>query len=516
MPPLYRCHVSFSGEQSTDDLRSLFDEWTTEQGLEGQLALNSETEASDRAPFDSTAAESPDASAVRFSLVNKVEDGRCEISLTAILGDDIREAWIDVDWTPGSAFAAPPDNRPPSLVANLLKQFDCSVGESPIQPTPTVLEESAVDDLLRQLQEPDRQIPVVIVTADRWDDWEASLNRCHDLQEGIMGLAPVLILDRATTAAMNEKLGSDLAVQSGSITCFAPGLDLLTADPRSHRSVPRELYVSNPDATVQRISRFLLTHALKRHLPDVYRNDFINRPGFPRHKGVDEPELLSILYQLEKDVTEFRDKFGLEVLEHEETTRALDDAQNRVGYLENRLIIARAEGVFDPTPEPAIPATADSCLEAVGYAGQYLDNVEIGDTTHSASELDQYEQSGVFGAKAWRAFRTLQEYATAKLEGGFDGNLFNFCDQQPAGYRPLISKHDVAMVESDRIDQDPTLRSTRVFPVPEEVISSGEAYMCAHIKITQGGSPAPRIHFFDDTTGQTGNIYVGYFGKHLA
>ena len=71
------------------------------------------------------------------------------------------------------------------------------------------------------------------------------------------------------------------------------------------------------------------------------------------------------------------------------------------------------------------------------------------------------------------------------------------------------------MQEGDATDNDPTRRNARYFPVPEEVIADGEAYMCAHIKITQGGSPAPRIHFLDDTTGQTGNIYVGYFGKHL-
>ncbi len=515
MPPLYRCHVSFSGEQGTDDLRSLFDHWIAEQGVERQLPLDPGTTTSDGATLSSARAESPDASAIRFSLVNEVEDGQCETSLTAILCDDVSTAWIDVEWTPGSAFATPPDIRPPDLATNLLTRFDCSVGESPIRPTPIVLEESNVVGFLQQLQEPDRQVPVVVVAADRWDDWTASLDRCHDLQKGIMGLAPVLILTRAANAAMNEGLGSDLTVQSGSISCFSPGLDPLTADPRAHRSVPRELYVSNPDATIRRISRVLLTHALKRDLPDIYRNDFIRQPGFPRHKGIDETELLSTLYRLEDEVAELRSNFELEVLEHEETTRALDDAQSRVSYLQTRLISVKGQGAFDPTPEPAIPAAADSCLEALSYAGQYLDNVVIGDTANSASELDEYPQSQVWGAKAWRALRTLQEYATAKLEDDFEGNLFNFCARPPDGYLPLITRHDVAMQEGDATDNDPTRRNARYFPVPEEVIADGEAYMCAHIKITQGGSPAPRIHFLDDTTGQTGNIYVGYFGKHL-
>jgi hypothetical protein len=36
-----------------------------------------------------------------------------------------------------------------------------------------------------------------------------------------------------------------------------------------------------------------------------------------------------------------------------------------------------------------------------------------------------------------------------------------------------------------------------------------------HIKIEQGGSPCPRIHFYDDTRGSTGRIHVGWFGDHL-
>jgi hypothetical protein len=36
-----------------------------------------------------------------------------------------------------------------------------------------------------------------------------------------------------------------------------------------------------------------------------------------------------------------------------------------------------------------------------------------------------------------------------------------------------------------------------------------------HIRIEQGGSPSPRIHYYDDTRGVTGKIHVGWFGDHL-
>jgi hypothetical protein len=39
--------------------------------------------------------------------------------------------------------------------------------------------------------------------------------------------------------------------------------------------------------------------------------------------------------------------------------------------------------------------------------------------------------------------------------------------------------------------------------------------METHIKIEPGGSPAPRIHFYDDTRGPTGKVHIGWFGDHL-
>jgi hypothetical protein len=61
----------------------------------------------------------------------------------------------------------------------------------------------------------------------------------------------------------------------------------------------------------------------------------------------------------------------------------------------------------------------------------------------------------------------------------------------------------------------PKLREARIFPVPAAVDPARRAYMAAHIKIQQGGTPCPRIHFHDDTAGTNGKIYVGYIGDHL-
>lgn len=39
--------------------------------------------------------------------------------------------------------------------------------------------------------------------------------------------------------------------------------------------------------------------------------------------------------------------------------------------------------------------------------------------------------------------------------------------------------------------------------------------MDEHVRLEKGSDPAPRIHFYDDTGGATGKVYVGYLGRHL-
>lgn len=48
------------------------------------------------------------------------------------------------------------------------------------------------------------------------------------------------------------------------------------------------------------------------------------------------------------------------------------------------------------------------------------------------------------------------------------------------------------------------------------VKAGGEAYMEEHVKLEKGSDPAPGLHFWEDTRGMTGKVYVGYLGRHLA
>jgi len=111
-----------------------------------------------------------------------------------------------------------------------------------------------------------------------------------------------------------------------------------------------------------------------------------------------------------------------------------------------------------------------------------------------------------------RALDALQAYAAAKGAGA-DGDFFNFCKSGES--LSVVPTSWLSMQESESTDQNPRFRSLRTFEIDTAVEPSGSVYMPSHIKLEQGGYPAPRIHFFDDTGGTTGKIYVGWLGPHL-
>jgi hypothetical protein len=73
----------------------------------------------------------------------------------------------------------------------------------------------------------------------------------------------------------------------------------------------------------------------------------------------------------------------------------------------------------------------------------------------------------------------------------------------------------VASLESDTVRQDPRLAEQRRFRVPKAIDQSGYAEFWAHVKIGNSGQTAPRLHYYDDTSGPTGAVVVGYIGPHL-
>lgn len=165
----------------------------------------------------------------------------------------------------------------------------------------------------------------------------------------------------------------------------------------------------------------------------------------------------------------------------------------------------------EPSGDGEEPFVPDFCEEVVEYAAARLDRLSLGPAVNEgAGELDQHAEPA-WARKALRALDALQAYAEWKAVGA-EGNFWTFCaDAESLSVLPTTW---LSMQESETTDQNPRFRSLRTFAVDEAVDDAGSVYMPAHIKLEKGGNPAPRIHFYDDTDGPTGLIYVGWLGPH--
>ncbi|WP_214411906.1 type IV pilus assembly protein FimV [Sphaerisporangium fuscum] len=186
--------------------------------------------------------------------------------------------------------------------------------------------------------------------------------------------------------------------------------------------------------------------------------------------------------------------------------------EKRTRWLETRLAASGRPAYGVAAEEPDFEPT--SLMDALNMARETLGHVMIGDTDTAATKLDlAYPTlSRVWAAKTWDALRALDAFAKARSSGEFAGGFLQWCMSAadltiPAGM--------VAMSESRTVHTNGRYSTSRTFSVPEEVHSSGRVLMEAHIKLRKGGTPAPRIHFHDDSGGATRRIWVGHVGDHL-
>lgn len=60
------------------------------------------------------------------------------------------------------------------------------------------------------------------------------------------------------------------------------------------------------------------------------------------------------------------------------------------------------------------------------------------------------------------------------------------------------------------------MRHERIRPVAFEVDEAGSAVFVEHVRVeSRGAAFAPRLHFYDDTSGKTGKVIVGYVSPDL-
>jgi hypothetical protein len=517
---LYRARFT-TRSLTLDSIDSLVSSWLEQRGV--PLAVpNSGRVEHDGFELRAAALSDPEFTARQLSLREPLDGGRAVTSITLLSQEDVQDCWIDIDWSASDPSVGQPTLQPPDFIARLLAEHDCRLGSARLETSPQLVDVVDADSLANALFDPDRQVPIIVATEDRYGSIESSMERAAKLLDRLLGQANVVVASTDTADAISRKLGR-LEISGGAVRLFLPGVELEGDHVQHHVRLPGALYTRDLRAVATRLQRSTNQYLIGRPLPDEYTNRLIYADGFPRSRGSgDAHQLLNDLIAVEQEkdrataqVEQLEFEIELSGLQLEEAEKQIDSAQARVRFLEGRLRhLGDHESANKITPPSTIPESAETCVEAIGLARQYLPLVEIGSTDSKTSALDTFPKFGAWAKKAWRIFRAMQDYADMKDEEGFDGDFLAYCDQQPHG-RTIVPATWVAMKESETTDTNPRYRSARTFPVSEEVDVEGEVYMAAHIKLEAGGRPAPRIHFHDDTSGPSGAMWVGYFGVHL-
>lgn len=176
--------------------------------------------------------------------------------------------------------------------------------------------------------------------------------------------------------------------------------------------------------------------------------------------------------------------------------------------------------VAAPTDEPQEPFVEPPAkwAELAQRAPEEFNHLYFGPHAFDAAlkKLGSDQRSGRWLATAWATLQALDAYAATKAgvrEAGFTpgptfSNFRAYLDERPVEGLPATL---VQLTESRSVRQSPRFRGARIFLGPD----NQPVFMEAHVEIGRGGSPAPRLHFHDDTDGASEKVWVGYLGPHL-
>lgn len=204
------------------------------------------------------------------------------------------------------------------------------------------------------------------------------------------------------------------------------------------------------------------------------------------------------------------ERLELDLAVEVEESEALED---KVRYLRKELIrIGHADVAWSGVPVEERLRPPESMSELLERLDE-LSHVSFTGERDTALELDEVDTLGRSARKAWQALLALDDYASLRATGEYTRNVHEYCQNTPVGCRGWSAERH-ASDESDTTKHNERYAALRRFPVPPAVNPAGSVFMGAHFKIATIRTLTPRLHYYDDTS-RSGQIYVGYLGRHL-
>ncbi|MCX5274389.1 hypothetical protein [Streptomyces virginiae] len=453
------------------------------------------------------------------------------------LPEDEGRTWVqvDIEHQPANANEFPTPANTPGIARSLLDVLEARDGEADVTTAPSFVEDADdVDDLLEELCDVNRRMPVVIATVPYGknpDDWSRTV--VEPLFRNLHGLAVLYVLMPAAQIKFNSALEYH-PVFGGGVRTYVPGLDpAWKPDAQRHPVMSRRTI----EADVRRAAKMLAAlpqrlasrHVLPAALLNVPQQRTRPRPSSDGANITqlrnDNAALTSLLNEAEQAeavrVNEINDLYselakaerGSDELrgENEELYDKVQESQRLIRFLRERLEatgdFTTAYSVAD-SPTITYPGTFANLLDRLDE----LPYISFTGNAKTTQKLDSQSVDNWLNV-AWDGLLALNHFAEASANGKASGDFLSWCKSEASGDFPFPAAK-VAMRESDTVTQKSKLSSERMLPVPTTVDADGVVYMQAHLKIGGGNTIAPRLHFYEDGP-QSGKVYVGYLGPHL-
>ena len=276
--------------------------------------------------------------------------------------------------------------------------------------------------------------------------------------------------------------------------------------------LPAQTVQKNPIGAIRRIQ----AEALQIRSGDGHPAEIIEAIKKLREASGEVDPWVEEVARLDRLVKQKDDEHGMLALELEDALGRLDQIGRSYRYLLKSVMVNGSIAAVEiEENDDDINVNVTRCEEALEYARELLPNLFISPEAFDNSRvLDESPMASVWAKSSWEGLCALHDYVKAKEDGQFRGNFLSYCSDTPPGYR-YVAPNKVALKESESTMTSNTNKKLRKFSVPATISPDELQLMEPHIKIFLVGADVPRMHFYDDTTGSTKKIIVGYLGKHL-
>ncbi|WP_337321786.1 hypothetical protein [Microbacterium istanbulense] len=402
----------------------------------------------------------------------------------------------------------------PRIVHDLLGVVEKPhLGGSGVPIEPLAVPAAGIAILVEMLAKPERTLPIIVCAEPNPEHDDSWLRTAGTIAARAEGIAAVVTLDRAAVAAFRREFDA-LAIWDGGVRVYAPGIVTPDADGWRHRYYLRSRFEESPRVTVDRIVYSVAQLSTRRRVPAAFR-------VFGEQSGLPADALDGMVPA--KDLADARERWeqDLDVARNEQSSleKELASANGHLARLKDELIGRGLAALLWGTQHEetaSIPDSVQDSSEAVLAAQMYLaDWLVLPDSAiRELDDIDTAPEAFNWGNKTWRGLRALAAYAQDRAAGWEKGGFWEWCASGPVLGWPATSKK-LSMTESEGVQNGGKFKGTRVFKVDTAVHSSGEVTMLAHLKISEGGGNlAPRVYFYDDTSGPTKKVHVGLVGPH--